>query len=168
MDIIPEPPKKGNKGISPAILNCCYHQSLFPAIYDIRKSDPAKLFRNTIVDVGTISTAAKAAISALKAIPGIGVATSDINAVIASCIASTLGERSIYVFEQIYLGNKDFSNVDWIRKILESRFTESFVDKLKVVLESVTDSADKKDIAKQIYDIFVQGISKKISAGKIE
>lgn len=36
------------------------------AIYDIRKSDQAKLFRNTIVEVGTISTADKAAISALK------------------------------------------------------------------------------------------------------
>ena len=131
------------------------------AIYGIRKNDQAKLLRNTIVEVGTISTAAKAAISALKAIPGIGVATSVINAVIASGIVVALGEGSIYVFEQIYLGNKDISDVDWVRKILESRFAGSFVDKLKGVLESVTDGADTKDIAKQIYDIFVQGISKK-------
>ncbi|MBQ6519350.1 MAG: DUF697 domain-containing protein [Anaerolineaceae bacterium] len=131
------------------------------AIYGIRKGEQAKLLRNTIVEVGTISTAAKAAISALKAIPGLNIATSVINAVIASGIAAALGEGSIYVFEQIYLGNKDISDVDWVRKILESRFAGSFVEKLKAVLESVTDGADMKDITKQIYDIFVQGISKK-------
>ena len=131
------------------------------AIYGIRKGDQAKLLRNTIVEVGTISTAAKAAISALKAIPGIGLATSVINAVIASGIVAALGEGSIYVFEQIYLGNKDISDVDWVRKILESQFAGSFVDKLKGVLESITDGADKKDIAQKIFDLFEQGISKK-------
>lgn len=35
------------------------------AIYGIRKNDQAALLKNTIVEVGTISTAAKAAISAL-------------------------------------------------------------------------------------------------------
>ena len=113
------------------------------------------------MEVGTISTAAKAAISALKAIPGIGLATSVINAVIASGIVAALGEGSIYVFEQIYLGNKDISDVDWVRKILESQFAGSFVDKLKGVLESITDGADKKDIAQKIFDLFEQGISKK-------
>ena len=54
------------------------------AIYGIRKGEQAKLLKNTIVEVGTISTAARAAISALKAIPGIGLATSVLNAVIAS------------------------------------------------------------------------------------
>ena len=131
------------------------------AIYGIRKGDQVKLLKNTIVEVGTISTAAKAAISALKAIPGIGLATGVINAVIASGIVAALGEGSIYVFEQIYLGNKDISDVDWVRKILESQLAGSFVAKMKGVLESVTDGADLKDIAKQVYDLFVQGIAKK-------
>ncbi|MBQ6503522.1 MAG: 50S ribosome-binding GTPase [Flexilinea sp.] len=131
------------------------------AIYGIRKGDQAKLLKNTIVEVGTISTAAKAAISALKAIPGIGLATSVINAVIASGIVAALGEGSIYVFEQIYLGNKEISDVDWVRKILESQLAGSFVEKMKGVLESVTDGQDMKDIAKQIYDLFIQSFVKK-------
>lgn len=131
------------------------------AIYGIRKGEQAKLLKNTIVEVGTISTAARAAISALKAIPGVGLATSVINAVIASGIVAALGEGSIYVFEQIYLGNKDISDVDWVRKILESQLAGSFVEKMKGVLESVTDGQDMKETAKQIYDLFVQNIIKK-------
>ena len=131
------------------------------AIYGITKGDQAKLLKNTIVEVGTISTAAKAAISALKAIPGLNIGTSVINAVIASGIVAALGEGSIYVFEQIYLGNKNISDIDWVRKILESRLTGSFVEKVKRVLETVTDGADTKDIAKQIYDLFTQSIMKK-------
>lgn len=131
------------------------------AIYGIRKGDQAKLLKNTIVEVGTISTAAKAAISALKAIPGIGIATGVLNAVIASGIVAALGEGSIYVFEQIYLGNKDISDVDWVRKILESQFAGSFVDKLKSVLESVTSGTEIKDIAKQVFDLFLQNENKK-------
>lgn len=131
------------------------------SIYGITKGDQAKLLKNTIVEVGTISTAAKAAISALKAIPGLNIGTGVINAVIASAIAAALGEGSIYVFEQIYLGNKDISDVDWVRKILETQLAGSFVEKVKGVLESVTDGADSKELAKQIYDLFTQSIMKK-------
>ena len=131
------------------------------AIYGIHKGDQAKLLKNTIVEVGTISTAAKAAISALKAIPGIGLATSVINAVIASSIVAAIGEGSIYVFEQIYLGNKEISDVDWVRKVLESQFAGSFVENITSILETITDSTDVKDIAKKIYDLFIQSISPK-------
>ena len=131
------------------------------AIYGIRKGDQAKLLKNTIVEVGTISTAAKAAISALKAIPGIGLATGVLNAVIAGGIVAALGEGSIYVFEQIYLGNKSVDDIDWVRKILESKFAGSFVEKMKGILESVTNGSDMKEITRQIYDLFIQNLTKK-------
>lgn len=131
------------------------------AIYGIRKGDQAKLLKNTIVEVGTISTAAKAAISALKAIPGIGLATGVLNAVIAGGIVAALGEGSIYVFEQIYLGNKSVDDIDWVRRILESKFAGSFVEKMKGILESVTNGSDMKEITRQIYDLIVQNIAKK-------
>ena len=131
------------------------------AIYGITKGDQARLLKNTIVEVGTISTAAKAAISALKAIPGLNIGTGVINAVIASGIVAALGEGSIYVFEQIYLGNKDISDVDWVRKILESQLAGSFVEKLKGALETVTDGTDTKDIIQQISGLFTQNQKKK-------
>ncbi len=131
------------------------------AIYGITKGDQARLLKNTIVEVGTISTAAKAAISALKAIPGLNIGTGVINAVIASGIVAALGEGSIYVFEQIYLGNKDISDVDWVRKILESQLAGSFVEKIKGALETVSDGTDTKDIIRQISDLFTQNQKKK-------
>ena len=131
------------------------------AIYGITKGDQTRLLKNTIVEVGTISTAAKAAISALKAIPGLNIGTGVINAVIASGIVAALGEGSIYVFEQIYLGNKDISDVDWVRKILESQLAGSFVEKIKGTLETVTDGTDTKDIIRQITDLFTQNQKKK-------
>lgn len=130
------------------------------AIYGIRKSDQAMLLKNTIVEVGTISTAAKAAISALKTIPGLNIGMGVINAVIASGIVAALGEGSIYVFEQIYLGNRDISDIDWVKKIMESQLAGSFIEKLKGVLENVQNNADVKDIAKQIYNLFVQSINR--------
>lgn len=130
------------------------------AIYGIRKSDQAVLLKNTIVEVGTISTAAKAAISALKSIPGLNIGASVINAVIASGIVAALGEGSIYVFEQIYLGNRDISDIDWVKKIMESQLAGSFIEKIKGVLENVQNNADVKDIAKQIYDLFVQNLNR--------
>lgn len=130
------------------------------AIYGIRKNDQAALLKNTIVEVGTISTAAKAAISALKAIPGLNIGASVINSVIAGGIVAALGEGSIYVFEQIYLGNRDISDVDWVKKIMESQLAGSFIEKIKGVLENVQNNADVKDIAKQIYDLFTKSITR--------
>lgn len=83
-----------------------------------------------------------------------------INSVIAGGIVAALGEGSIYVFEQIYLGNRDISDVDWVKKIMESQLAGSFIEKLKGVLENVQNNADVKDIAKQIYNLFVQSINR--------
>ena len=83
-----------------------------------------------------------------------------INSVIAGGIVAALGEGSIYVFEQIYLGNRDISDVDWVKKIMESQLAGSSIEKLKGVLENVQNNADVKDIAKQIYNLFVQSINR--------
>src|SRR5699024_780370 len=42
-------------------------------LYEINKDEQSKQFFNSIVEVGTVSVAAKTAISALKAIPGINI-----------------------------------------------------------------------------------------------
>ena len=57
-------------------------------------------------------------------IPGINLAASVINAVIAGVIVTALGEGSIYAFEQVYLGNKDISDIDWVKKIIKSKLPE--------------------------------------------
>ncbi len=51
----------------------------------------------TIVNAGAAGVIGKTALSGLKAVPG------------------------IYIFEQIYLGNKTASDIEWVKKIMESK-----------------------------------------------
>lgn len=124
------------------------------SVYEIAKDEKSKQFFNSIVEVGTVSTVAKAAISALKAIPGINLAASVVNAIIAGTFVAAIGEGTIYAFEQVYLGNKTLDDIDWVKKIIESKLTSDLIDKVKAVAEKVTDSTDEKSIGKIILSLF--------------
>lgn len=75
-----------------------------------------------ITDAGTAGAAAKGVISAIKAVPGINIAASVLNSIIVASIVFALGEGSIYVFEQIYLGNKTLDDIDWVKQIILSEY----------------------------------------------
>lgn len=137
-------------------------------VYGIGKDEQSKQFLNSIVEVGTVGAAAKALISALKAIPGINLAASVINAVIAGVIVTALGEGSIYAFEQVYLGNKDISDIDWVKKIIESKLSLTLVEKAKPILSKLTDASTKKEIMQVILELAATVIGKKPEAGAKE
>ena len=123
-------------------------------IYGIKNDDAAKQFLNTIVDVGTVGAAAKAAISTLKAIPGINLGASVLNAIIAGSIVAALGEGSIYAFEQVYLGKKSAEDIDWVRKVIESKLSGKFIEKVTDILQQIADNTDLQTIAKEIAKAF--------------
>lgn len=123
-------------------------------IYGINKDEESKKFLNSIVEVGTVSLAAKSAISSLKAIPGLNVGASVINAIIAGSIVAALGEGSIYAFEQVYLGKKSLSDIDWVKGLIESRLSSQFVEIVKTSVNKINKNMDLKDIAHIIQDIF--------------
>lgn len=123
-------------------------------IYGVNKDEKSKLFFTSIVEVGTVGVAARAAISALKMIPGINLGASVLNAIIAGSIIAALGEGSIYVFEQIYLGNKSIEDIEWMKNLMESRFSSEFVKKVMKIAESLTETSDPKTIAKNCINIF--------------
>lgn len=123
-------------------------------IYGLNKDEKSKQFLNSIVQVGTVSVAAKATISALKAIPGINLAASALNAVIAGSIIGAIGEGAIYAFEKVYLGEKSLDDIDWVKQMIESRLATQFVEKVKGVLEEITKSGDSKGSTKIISELF--------------
>lgn len=123
-------------------------------IYGIKNDDAAKKFLNTIIDVGTVGAAAKAAISALKAIPGINLGASVLNAIIAGSIVAALGEGSVYAFEQVYLGKKSVEDIDWVRKVMESKLSGKFIEKVTDILQQIADNTDLQTIAKEIAKAF--------------
>lgn len=130
-------------------------------IYGIEKNELSKKFFSSIVEVGTVSTAAKAVLSRLKDIPGIKWGASALNAVIAGCIVAALGEGTIYVFEQVYLGNKTFDDIDWVKKVLESKLSMEFVEKVKGIINEIGEEKDVKKIADIIFKVFSENKAKK-------
>ena len=123
-------------------------------IYGIHKNEESNQFLNSIVEVGTVSVAAKTAISALKAIPGINVAASVLNAVIAGSIVAAIGEGSVYAFEKVYLGEKSLEDIDWVKKVMESKLTSQFLEKVQEAVGKIAKSGNPKDIAKIILGMF--------------
>jgi len=123
-------------------------------IYGISKSEESKQFLNSIVEVGTVSVAAKTAINALKAIPGINLGASVVNAIIAGSIVAALGEGTIYAFEQVYLGKKSVADINWVKEMMESKLSSQFIDIVKIIAEKVTNITDSKAIASIVEDVF--------------
>lgn len=122
-------------------------------IYGADKSENGKPFLDSIIKTGTVGTAAKSIITVLKAIPGINLGASVINAVIAGVIIAALGEGATYAYEQVYLGNKSLNDVDWAQKLIESKLSISVIEKAKPVLAKLTDASDKKAILSVVLEL---------------
>lgn len=130
-------------------------------IYGIGKDDKGKNFVNSIVDVGTVGVVAKAAIGAIKAIPGINVAASVLNAIVAGSIVATLGEGTIYISEQIFLGNKTVDDIDWVKKIFESDFSNKVVIYIEKIVEEIKKNPNFKDITQIIVNVVKEALGSK-------
>lgn len=119
-------------------------------LYEINKGEDSKQFLNSIVEVGTVSTAAKAAIGALKAVPGINIAASVLNAIIAGAIVAAIGEGCIYAFEKVYTGEKSIEDIDWVKKVMESKLSPQFIENVTAVAEKISKSSNNKDVGKLV------------------
>lgn len=123
-------------------------------VYGVENNEASKKFFNKIVEVGTVSTVAKSAISALKVIPGVNLGAAALNAVIAGGIMAALGEGTIYAFEQIYIGNKSVNDLGWVTKVMESRLSTGFVEKISAALGNIDGKMTAQRISEVISDLF--------------
>lgn len=127
-------------------------------IYGIDKEHGAERFKETIAEVGTVSLAAKGVLSLTKAIPGLNLATSVANAVVAGSIVAALCGATIYACEQVYLGNKSADDADWLKRLVESTLSGDFVAKVTDALkQTASDGLDAKRIADLIFGLFSTG-----------
>ena len=106
-------------------------------LYGINKNSTSKMLFETILEVGTVSAAARALISALKAVPGINIAAGALNAVIAGSIIIAIGEGTSVVFERIYAGEKTLDDTEWARDLVESGLSSDVINKGTKVLSKV-------------------------------
>lgn len=114
-------------------------------LYGIDKGSTSKKLLATILEVGTVSTAAKAAISALKALPGINLAASVLNAGIAGTIVAVLGEGTIRIFERIYLGEHTIDDTEWAQSVLESRMSKELLARGTKALGKISGGGSNKE-----------------------
>ncbi|MPM24156.1 GTPase Era [bioreactor metagenome] len=122
-------------------------------VYEIKKDEASKNLFNTIVEVGTVSIVARQAINAAKAIPGLNIGAAALNAIVAGSIVAVLGEGTIYVFEQIYLGNKAVTDLEWVQKIFDTKFTSSLQEIIKTLTDKSSQATDTKTVVKLMGDV---------------
>lgn len=113
-------------------------------IYNVEYDNNTELLQ-TIVNAGAAGIIGKTALSGLKAVPGINIAGEVLNAIVAGSVIAALGEGCTYIFEQIYLGNKKASDIEWVKKILESKAAESIAGHMDGI---VADYSRKKSQGK--------------------
>lgn len=116
----------------------------------------------TIVNAGTAGIIAKSALNAIKAIPGLNIAGDVLNAIVAGTIVAGLGEGSIFVFEQIYTGQKSIQDIEWVKGILDSKVAVSVTGSLgKIVQEYNAKSQKGKVTAKDLMVIIIKNLKMK-------
>ncbi|PAU68243.1 GTP-binding DUF697 domain-containing protein [Bifidobacterium criceti] len=120
-------------------------------LYEIDKHEDAKHFLDSIVQVGTASVVAHSAISAIKAIPGINIAASVLNAVVAASIIAALGEGAVVAFEQVYTGQRSVRDTSWVQHLMEEQFGDGFIGKVSGIAEATQGGG--KDMTQMIIDL---------------
>ena len=126
-------------------------------LYGLDRRDEFQVIRDTIIDVGTVSVAAKGTIGVLKAIPGIHVAAEILNATVAASFIAALGEGCVYLFEQICTGQMDGTDLDEIRKYFERILqSQEFLNKVAEAFKSLQDGADPAAIARAVSILFAK------------
>jgi len=133
-------------------------------LYGIDNSEESKRLIKSIVEVGTVSTAAKAVISALRGIPGIKIAPSMLDSIIAGAIVAAIGESSIYVFEKVYTGEKSIEDIEWVKKIMEAKFSPQFIDGVITIVEKIAKSGNAKDTGKLINSLLSMVFTTKVQS----
>lgn len=117
-------------------------------VYGIQQSKDSKEFFAAIVETGTVSAAAKGVIEFIQKIPGVNIAASILNAVIAGSIVCTIGEVSVCAFEQVYLGKKSLDDINWIKKEIENKLSDGVLQRAKKILCNLPKDADLKTVGK--------------------
>ena len=124
-------------------------------IYGIDKEDGFERFKETIAEVGTVGVVAKGALNFAKAIPGVNLAASAMNAVVAGSIVAALCEGTIYACEQVYLGKKSIDDINWLKNLMEDRLSDDFMARMTNALKQVSsEGLDAKKIADLVFGPF--------------
>ena len=128
-------------------------------IYGVEFDKNTELIQ-TIINAGTAGIIAKTALNAIKAIPGLNIAGDVLNGIVAGVIVAALGEGSVYIFEQIYTGQKSVTDTEWVKKFLDSKVASGLAGNINNIVKEYTDllATGKKVNVKDVMVIILKNI----------
>ncbi|MBR1773199.1 MAG: 50S ribosome-binding GTPase [Eubacterium sp.] len=128
-------------------------------IYGVEFDKNTELIQ-TIINAGTAGIIAKTALNAIKAIPGLNIAGDVLNGIVAGVIVAALGEGNVYIFEQIYTGQKSVTDTEWVKKFLDSKVASGLAGNINNIVKEYTDllATGKKVTAKDVMVIILKNI----------
>ena len=128
-------------------------------IYGVEFDKNTELIQ-TIINAGTAGIIAKTALNAIKAIPGLNIAGDVLNGIVAGVIVAALGEGSVYIFEQIYTGQKSVTDTEWVKKFLDSKVARGLAGNINTIVKEYTDllATGKNVTAKDVMVIILKNI----------
>ena len=128
-------------------------------IYGVEFDKNTELIQ-TIINAGTAGIIAKTALNAIKAIPGLNIAGDVLNGIVAGVIVAALGEGSVYIFEQIYTGQKSVTDTEWVKKFLDSKVASGLAGNINNIVKEYTDllATGKKVTAKDVMVVILKNI----------
>lgn len=121
-------------------------------IYNINKIDGSEEFINSIQQIGMTSSGIKALVQ--KYVPNDSKKSNVnlLNGIISGIIVTAIGQFSIYVFEQVYLGKRGIEDLEWVKGFTDSK---SILGVFEEVIENIQPGENKiEDIPKLIIDAF--------------
>jgi predicted GTPase len=124
-------------------------------IYDV----DSHAITQAVVDTTIVSAAAKKALSWLKSIPGLNIAASLLNGIVAGVVTVAIGKTTIIVCEKIVAGELSVSDNEGIRKFISEKCVPEF-EKLLPQLQNVFSEIDTNKLdeyeVKKIINLFVK------------
>ena len=109
-------------------------------VYDVEFDKNTELIQ-TIINAGTAGIVAKTALNTIKAIPGLNIAGDVLNGIVAGIIVAALGEGSIYIFEQIYTGQKTAADTEWVKRFLDSKVASGIASNINNIVRDYSAKA---------------------------
>lgn len=114
--------------------------------YGVENLDGAKQFIDSIVNASTMSAFLKTVLDSLKFIPGINLAASVVNAIVAASMTLAIGEIAMLMFEKIYRGEKTVDDLEWAKASIEEVLSKNLVDSVVKRLEEVAGGASVSEV----------------------
>ena len=120
-------------------------------IYGMEKDSAENAVIDNIIKVGATTMAGRTILSVLKGVPGIHLAASVLNALVAGTVTYAAGEISAMVFEGIQRGTIDPKTIDWARYI-EVLYREKMPEYTELIQEAL-EKRSAEDVLKNLVKI---------------